>query len=134
MNRRNVFAAAFAALFACKARAQSGLTPKPNPQIEAAAEPLFSGDVHQLKDALIIDGIGWKAGRTVADQCPTCGTMAEPYVRPMHDKYQGVCKVASFNQDGTVTCEPPLMVPDGPAARVTRCKQCNSAFWQDATN
>ncbi len=76
----------------------------------------------------------------INNQCPVCGTIAEPYVRQMYDENHGLamnCKGnpnADKNDPSTwwATCDPPKMVAVGPMERMTRCKRCNAAFWQDA--
>ena len=60
-------------------------------------------------------------GKAKPDQCPVCGTMAEPYKR--------VSEFGYTRKDGRFV---PGYYPDGPDERTTRCKRCNSAFYQDA--
>lgn len=59
--------------------------------------------------------------------------MADPWSRPIHRKGEmmptqcgpdGACLTAIFYyQEDT---------PYGPFERITRCRKCNAAFWQDA--
>ncbi len=73
-------------------------------------------------------------------QCPTCGVMAEPYIRQMIDASRGMmvnCKnnpKHDKNDPSTwwVTCDPPKKVPYGDPERRTRCTNCNAIFGQDA--
>lgn len=64
-----------------------------------------------------------KAEPALRDQCPVCGTMAEKYVNPSE------CLKVSAN--GTINASN-VFAPCGPKERMTRCKRCNAAFWQDA--
>lgn len=61
-------------------------------------------------------GLDWiNKGMPTNNQCPLCGTMAETYVNPP------LC------YNGTDT-----LAPCAPKERVTRCKACNNAFFQDS--
>lgn len=57
-------------------------------------------------------------GRMLNNECPTCGTMAEPFNRPlaiqMIDSKLGM-----------------IEAPFGPTWNIVRCKFCNNAFYQD---
>lgn len=57
-------------------------------------------------------------------ECPVCGTMAEPYKRPtgIHAADCGPNSLMACFSDG----------PYGPTERITRCRRCNAAFWQDS--
>jgi hypothetical protein len=69
------------------------------------------------------------------NQCPVCGTMAEPYVRPTESEYfdTDTCIADQGNPSFAVCRQPSKMRRVGPDERVTRCKRCNAAFWQDAS-
>lgn len=68
--------------------------------------------------------LSWCSSRALNDQCPVCGTMAEKY----HRTISGDCSSARM-VDRITVCPPPTI---DPTERVTRCKRCNAAFWQDA--
>lgn len=59
--------------------------------------------------------------------CPVCGTMAAPYRRP---RFPGVAINCSGPADHFTCTEPGEEY--GPTERLTRCRICNAAFWQDA--
>lgn len=60
--------------------------------------------------------------------CPVCGERAEVYRRPTVEQY------VNFRPsgDGISAYFDTEQVPYGPMERITRCKRCNAAFWQDA--
>ncbi len=60
------------------------------------------------------------------NQCPTCGTMAEPYIRPLG---AGNCIPVEGNL-GVCAIQPGKLY--GRMDALVRCKRCNAAFWQDA--
>ena len=70
--------------------------------------------------------LGWRDAvdrKGVNNQCPVCGTMAEPYkpdTRFCGDYFSGQPQATL----GLPGCEPKMSI--------TRCKRCNCAFWQDA--
>lgn len=66
------------------------------------------------------------------NRCPVCGTIAEPYHRPMAEGNMGFAKNCKPAGELLVACDPPKMVPVGETSRMIRCKRCNAAFWQDA--
>jgi len=59
----------------------------------------------------------WVFGQARNNECPSCARTAEPYINPATG--DGSC----IGINGAVSC--------GPASRITRCKRCNTAFWQD---
>jgi len=66
-----------------------------------------------------------KAEPALNNQCPVCGTMAEPL-----KKYKlGVKNCKPVGDGYTLSCEDIWATPD---PQVVRCKLCNAAFWQDA--
>lgn len=73
-----------------------------------------------------------KTKTALNNQCPVCGTLAAPYVRPLTDKNGGFMRNCKPAGEFLVSCDPPQLTPSGPPERVTRCKRCNAAFWQDA--
>lgn len=93
MKRRSLWAALFGGTAAAQI-ADVQIDPKPRLMVQ-------SREIHWFHD-----------GKPLNNQCPVCGTMAEPY-RP-----------AKLNADGTSA----LFLLE----RIARCKLCNSAFWQDA--
>jgi len=70
----------------------------------------------------------WFSGAPLNNQCPICGTMAEPY-RPQPSRY---CADSAVMQlDGTLVsgCEFEAKMS---GRNLARCRHCNAAFWQDA--
>jgi hypothetical protein len=67
----------------------------------------------------------WRSGSALNNQCPQCGSMADPY-RP-HDA--GHLIDCSHPKPGQVCVAPVRAVQ--PSFRVTRCQRCNDAFFQD---
>jgi hypothetical protein len=70
------------------------------------------------------------------NECPVCGTIADPYVRQTEVLAYKNFPCTPVPSDGTnalAVCRTPSeTVRVGPMERVTRCKRCNAAFWQDA--
>lgn len=70
----------------------------------------------------------WVYGNPKNNECPNCATMAEPY--------QGnrVFSKQCLNGTGELDheCFDKTATLVGPTERITRCKRCNAAFWQDA--
>lgn len=66
--------------------------------------------------------------RPVNNECPVCHTFAEPYVRETYY----ILDECVAQPDGTLARCKQIDVPAGPSERITRCKSCNAAFWQDA--
>lgn len=70
--------------------------------------------------------------------CPVCGTVAPAYVRPTERDALGL-GVCIANGDGhsqfvTSICVPPSETKKyGSDQNLTRCKNCNVAFWQSET-
>ncbi len=60
------------------------------------------------------------------NQCPVCGTMAEPLPK-LQKIAVGNCKATA--DPGVVACED---IFENPYSSLTRCKRCNAAFWQDS--
>lgn len=56
-------------------------------------------------------------GRRQNNECPICGTMADPFKRPLGVVFQAGAAVFD--------------APYGPTQNIARCRQCNCAFWQD---
>lgn len=65
----------------------------------------------------------WKTGKAINNQCPVCGTMAEPYVY----RDAGHLITCDHPRPG-LTCVAPLRI----ASRTVRCERCNARFDQDA--
>jgi hypothetical protein len=73
----------------------------------------------------VVDGpepLGWKAGKALNNQCPVCGTMAEPFPSD---------RVGCGYTTGGI---PSLIHYDmgGYVGRITACEHCRAAFWQQA--
>ena len=64
------------------------------------------------------------------DQCPVCGTVADPYrvKQTIHSFNTRRCD--SPKLDPFIVCTTPNYGPV-PDPIVIRCKTCNAAFWQD---
>jgi hypothetical protein len=69
------------------------------------------------------------------NQCPipTCGTMAEPFKRPVVQKDE-IVMCPDLPPTSTLGCMLSEGTPYGPTERITRCKRCSAAFWQTAVN
>lgn len=80
-------------------------------------------------------GDGWvrRKRHNLNNHCPVCGTTADPYVRAKGFSSWRTC-TPSENPTGinNVACLESDGKPYGPMERITRCKRCNAAFWQDA--
>jgi nucleoside diphosphate kinase len=70
----------------------------------------------------------WESGQALNNQCPVCGTTAEPYVRPT----ETVAEDYQTTDDGRVIAINPHEEPYGPKEQSIRCTRCNVAFYQDA--
>ena len=70
-------------------------------------------------------GIAWQNGPALNNQCPVCGTMAEPYVM----QNAGHVIPCSHPKAGQI-CVAPLR-GNVPEARTVRCQRCNARFDQD---
>ena len=68
-------------------------------------------------------------GKPLNNQCPTCGAMAESYIRSQHYSLENCAPEKS--DDASVACEV-RQVPVGDTQRLARCASCNAAFFQDA--
>ena len=67
----------------------------------------------------------WLFRRPLPNQCPVCGTMAEPY------KGEPVTYVIKCTHGLSPTCTfEPVYIASDP--RIVRCAHCNAAFWQDS--
>lgn len=65
-------------------------------------------------------GTAWDKRKPKNNECPVCGTMAEPFHKPRYwDNYP-----SGFVETGADGRSRPV--------DVTRCKHCNAAFWRDA--
>lgn len=74
-------------------------------------------------------GVAGAPANTRVDVCPVCRTKAEPYRRPT----ARICRDGeSTFICGGIAFDDVQTVPFGDKERVTRCKNCNAAFWQDA--
>jgi hypothetical protein len=62
------------------------------------------------------------------NQCPVCGTMAEP--RKFLGGGMKFKQCDPPGKDPYIGCTVPTYHDPGPA--ITRCKRCNAAFWQEA--
>lgn len=70
-------------------------------------------------------GIAWQKGPALNNQCPVCGTMAEPYVM----QNAGHLIPCSHPKTGQACVAP---VRGKPAdSRSVRCQRCNARFDQD---
>jgi hypothetical protein len=76
--------------------------------------------------------IGGNRCNPANNECPACGTMAEPYKRPVHLKGEmmptvcgpdGNCylSIRYYDKD----------TPYGDTYSITRCKKCNNCFYRD---
>ncbi|MDE2022466.1 MAG: hypothetical protein KGI71_06160 [Patescibacteria group bacterium] len=107
MKRSTFFATFLGALGI--ARAQQWRYPKADHQHDYLGR--------QLTIDLQADGVA------LNNQCPVCGTMAEPLKRV----------IGSYSYEpasGGLIALKPNYVDPGPG--IVRCKRCNAAFWQDA--
>ena len=69
--------------------------------------------------------IAWHAGAALNNQCPVCGTMADPYVI----ENAGHLIPCSHPKPGQLCVAP---VPgERPRSRTVRCQRCNVRFDQD---
>ena len=74
---------------------------------------------------LLPTGIAWQNGPALNNQCPVCGTMAEPYVM----KNAGHLIPCSHPKPGQACVAPVAGKP--PESRTVRCQRCNARFDQD---
>jgi len=66
------------------------------------------------------------------NQCPVCGTMADPYVRQYWTNVIENCH-PDYDNHYIVSCDPPpTKHPYEDTSNLVRCKRCNAAFFQDA--
>ena len=72
------------------------------------------------------------------NQCPVCGTMAESYRREFSSSGMLTnCRPVTNPPNGLVNlmqCDEAKKIPISPPERLTRCKRCNAAFYQDSVN
>jgi len=110
-----------AALFGGGAAKAQLRTPEPGLGCEVNERYAWDKETQSLKCAR----------RYANNECPVCGTMAEPWSRPIHRKGEMMPTI----------CEPHCLsmiqyydkdTPYGPTERITRCRTCNLAFWHDA--
>lgn len=118
MKRRSIFAA-LAAFFTGRAMAQEYTAGEGLRLLKSEVRP-ESTEGPGVTDACFYPHPRLGCIEPKPNQCPVCGTMAEPYKRELD------CVGMDVEKGRYV----PL--PCGPADRVTRCKRCNAAFWQDA--
>lgn len=64
-------------------------------------------------------------------RCPVCGTLAEPYA-VIPEEGVGLTDCRTYKEDGSVVVCDPIRIGPAYPSRITRCKHCNAAFWQDA--
>ena len=69
--------------------------------------------------------IAWQNGPALNNQCPVCGTMAEPYVM----QNAGHLIPCSHPKPGQACVAPVPGKP--PESRTVRCQRCNARFDQD---
>ena len=67
-------------------------------------------------------GIAWQNGPALNDQCPVCGTMAEPYVMQNAGHV-----IPCSHPKAAQICVAPLR-GKVPEARTVRCQRCNARF------
>jgi hypothetical protein len=131
MNRRSIWAALFAV---CSVKAQ---TPKgvggACPDENGIGRPCKPGEKPAPYPRAIVQH-GKQLIHLRADACPVCGTLAEPYVRPIRvvDQRFVPCDPPA-PENSNVACFKETTAPHGPTEQVTRCRVCNAAFWQDAS-
>jgi hypothetical protein len=102
--------------------------------VAKAQHPLGVEDVPTggMSQGFMFKGWPWSDKSPVNNQCPLCGTMAEEYHRPTAAGWLNNCHHESGDPADVVTCDPVKDVPYGELERVTRCKRCNNAFFQEA--
>jgi hypothetical protein len=66
----------------------------------------------------------WQTGKAKNNQCPVCGTMAEPLKKSQW--------VKQHENVGWVLGSRPLTEADAPTQVLTRCAKCSSAFYCDS--
>lgn len=67
--------------------------------------------------------------KPVNNKCPVCGTMAEPFRSSA--SYESNCRsVIDFNSGRARLMCDKATAPEN----LTRCLNCNNAFWQEAEN
>jgi len=91
--------------------------------IARAQEPGFTGFVDSSTRP--ISGIAWQNGPALNNQCPVCGTMADPYVM----QNAGHLVPCSHPKPGQACVAPVPGKP--PETRTVRCQRCNARFEQD---
>jgi hypothetical protein len=102
------------------------------------AQPALNGNHCWAQDAsgkLIPSNCGEKArwlatGKVLNNQCPVCGTMAEPFETKRIIWSYIVKPCVPPEKDSHIACTEANYGPD-PGANLIRCKRCNAAFWQD---
>ncbi len=120
MNRRAIFAVIAALWGARKAAGQ--------PDRMAIRQPQ-NGDLYRYR-AGVLSLVEY--GKP--NQCPVCATIAEPYKRPKLVQYSPAKPCGTDRKFSSELCVQEIFSYDGPEERVTRCKRCNCAFFQDAVN
>jgi hypothetical protein len=94
--------------------------------IARAQDPELTGIVESdLVATSLPTGIAWQSGPAVNNQCPVCGTMAEPYVM----QNAGHLIPCSHPKPGQICVAPVRAKP--PESRTVRCQRCNARFDQD---
>jgi hypothetical protein len=73
----------------------------------------------------LLSGPAWHNGLALNNQCPVCGTMAEPYVM----QNVGHLIPCSHPKPGQ-SCVAPVR-GNAPESRTVRCQRCNARFDQD---
>lgn len=78
-------------------------------------------------------GPSWAAGKVMAGQCPVCGLVAVPFVRPTRETGSILIPCdPPAPKDSNIACMERHVEPYGPTEQLTRCQRCNCAFFQDA--
>jgi hypothetical protein len=93
--------------------------------IVRAQEPELSQLESRPISTSLLTGVAWQNGPALNNQCPVCGTMAEPYVM----QNTGHLVPCSHPKPGQACVAP---VPGKtPESRTVRCQRCNARFDQD---
>ena len=66
------------------------------------------------------------------NECPVCHAIAEPYRRELYNSNGILVNCRPTLNGNLVVCDQPNKTPTEPSERITRCRNCNVAFWQDA--
>ena len=95
-------------------------------EIARAQEPEPTGVVEsRSRSTSLVTEIAWQNGPALNNQCPICGTMAEPYVM----QNAGHLIPCSHPKPGQACVAPASGKPA--QSRTVRCQRCNARFDQD---